>query len=451
VEGVLRAAALLPVLLLAVPAAAQDLAGLWQVEGSLPEGRTYRAAAALAADPDQPGRYRMLALGRLGGKKLTWRATGTLEGGVLEVRHLKGSGLLDALTRKSKQTLVGRYKLSGADRMTGRFSVAGTVNGGTARFRRAPEPAVALIPERLTLRAGQTADLLLRCEPRYALPLLAVDGPDVAKVDPTDGGRVVRLEPEGPGRRAVGVRVGPTGGKVVATCPLEVLPSLVDVVVRQIGRVKGGGTTAYVLIDLEGPLLDPRHRTRELLARVGRRHKDARLEGLSVEGVRPRVEETLAAAGLSPQEIAGPLGQEAIRAWREGYLQKSSLRHDRAVPKAKAALAKFASAGAKLIYMTDRPAELAAVSRDALLEAGFPSAELKAREGAGSAAQSKARVAQALGAKGQVVLVVDDDGAALNALRPICPDALVARFRTFLSTGDGSNLAPGVETITRWR
>ena len=447
-----RSLLLLALLFAATPAHAKDLSGLWRVDGKLPDGTRLRGVAALSPDKDSAKRFRILAYVKLdSGRRIAWRAVAERSSSTLSVRHVGVSGLAKRIVAVRKPPGIrASYKLSKDDkRFAGRYRLDRTAKGGELRYRKVSSPKVTARPTELRVRIGNEDQLRLSCDPAIALPLLGVDGEGVTRVYSEKGRRVARIEPKRRGAHTLRVRLG-AGGQPLLEVPLRVLPSYLDAVRERIRKIRAKQRTPIVVFDIDDTIVDTRQRTRDLLQAFGSKANEPRLSGLKVAQVRYRIQDTLAAAGLSKQEIEGELGQKAIAEWTEKFKEPAFYTFDRADKGASRAANAFSDAGARIVYLTERFKRGLGATRSQLAEAGFPDGAIMCKPTRQQApAFKELQVAELNRVQGEVAACFDNDPATLNAIKRAAGDALVFQVLS-MAPPDGPKLGGGIEPLRRF-
>lgn len=163
-------------------------------------------------------------------------------------------------------------------------------------------------------------------------------------------------------------------------------------------------------------------------------------------------------AGLAPAQVAYDIDgalttlgvpasqrQLADRFWSQRFFNGAYLQYDHPEPGAAAYVQSVAQSGAEVVYMTGRPAMMAAGTQRALTANGFPwspgkGTELVQKTTREPDAQFKSAATQQLEQSGTVVGCFDNEPANVNAFHQVAPRATVV----FLNTVHSPN-APAVD------
>ncbi|MGE0709128.1 MAG: HAD family hydrolase [Planctomycetota bacterium] len=444
-------------LALATPALGGDLAGMWGVEGTLPDGTTYSGQAALS--PSDPGSYRIQGSARLSnGRSLTWTATGERTQDRLEVVHRGSRGLagriMPSLTGSSPR-VVGRYDIASDERsFEGTFQLQGTSERGRVRYQRLQAPRVTPVQPRVRVAQGDEVLLSFAVDPTSAAPLLWADGDGVRRHRTRNGHREVLVAGETPGIHKVSVRLGPPGGTVLAEVEVEVVPAALDDVVQRCEALTAAGQTPVVIFDLDDTLFDTRYRVRAILRDYGAQIGDARLEQLSVSKVHYDLTDTLRAIGFSSAEINGNLGKDVRRAWSRAFFGADAYDLDGLIRGAVAYVERLTQAGAHVVYVTGRREATRQKCVEVLQRAGYPAGTLycKPDQTSMATADYKERVTRNNVSKlGRIVAAFDNEPDNCNAFRRAVPqDARVVWLDTLYKPDHGPLLA-GIDTVADYR
>jgi len=429
----------LPLLLaLAASASAGDLSGLWAVSGTLPDGAEFEGLATVSPQATD-GRYFLNVRGRDGdGEGVRWRATGIRSGDVLKARHWRNqrglAGRIGALAGPKR--VVAEYAIGAEERtLAGEVAPEDSDRRGALAWARRPDPTAAFAPGAVTIQAGRPEAVTLTVDPPGALGLVALDGVERHELAYATG-EAGRLELDGrtPGRYVVEARLG-RGGAVLAELQVDVRSDVLEEVARRVAELVAAGEAPVVVFDLDDTLFESAPRSLELLRRWGREHDEPRLAGLEPGDMAYMLDDTLENAGLSAEEIGGPLG-DRIEAWWEARFFGGEHYHlDGLVPGAVAYVNRLADAGARVVYVTGRTEDGREGSLEALRAAGYPTEDvpffLKPEEPYMKTAVFKGRVARdELPQLGVPVAAFDNEPGNCNAFLRNLPGAVVVFMQT---------------------
>lgn len=457
----LFAPALALLALTASPALADDLVGMWKVEGTLPDGTGYTATAAISKYATN--RYRILARGKLYTKRsLFYRASAKRSGSKLEVKHVGKRGLVGRILGPLEgppPAVVGRYKIeSDGSAFGGRFRPEGTTQYGTVRYTSLATPTAAFKPGKVTLRVGETRTVELTCTSKAALGLVRVTGRQVSRQYWSKGKRRIEVEGKTVGTHTLRVRLGYRGGAILkGTLEVVVLPGLLEDVVSEVKRLKSEGKQPIVIFDLDDTLFDTRYRVREILRDYGAEINEPRLKKLSVRHVRYELPVTLKNAGFTEAEIKGDLGKKIKRAWSKRFWTAFEL--DKPIKGAVKYVEKLVKAGARIVYVTGRREKTKDACLDVLLENDYPADEpgnlfCKPNNVPGqpkiSTEAFKEATAKKLAQEGTIVAAFDNEPGNANAFLKAAPKAKVAWLETMWKP-DSPELVDGIFTLADFR
>ncbi len=209
------------------------------------------------------------------------------------------------------------------------------------------------------------------------------------------------------------------------------------ILVAALARVRASGPRPIAVFDLDSTVLDNRPRQAAILRAYGR------AVGLSaVRRARPELFATwdlaraLRAAGLGQAQARRHVGPFR-RFWRERFFTSRYCRLDVPVPGAPAFVRAIRAAGARVAYVTGRPAqEMRAGTLRVLRRFGFPlpdgaEVSLLMKPGVSLLDDAwKAMAREEVEKRGAPVLVLDNEPAHVNAYARAWPRALVIHLDT---------------------
>lgn len=228
------------------------------------------------------------------------------------------------------------------------------------------------------------------------------------------------------------------------------------VLAEALARARAGAPRGVAVFDLDSTLLDNRPRQARILQDYGR------AAGLP-ELLRARPEHwtswdlptALANAGLDDRQIRRHL-HRARRFWARRFFTSAYCRLDLPVPGAPEFVRAIAAAGARIAYVTGRPAHMAEGTRDVLARFGFvpPDAVhaflvMKPDQALGDD-EWKARARAVVERIGPAVVAFDNEPAHVNAYARAWPGALAVH----LDTGDSGRpveVLPAIPSIADFR
>jgi hypothetical protein len=200
-------------------------------------------------------------------------------------------------------------------------------------------------------------------------------------------------------------------------------------------RARAAAPRGVAVLDLDSTLLDNRPRQAAILREYGR---TARLDALASAGPW-HLEGWDLRAAMRNTGLPGALvrlHEEGLRRHWEGRFFTSELcRHDVPVPGAAAFVRALRAAGARIAYVTGRPAAMEPGTLEVLERFGFPLPDdrtwllMKPGEALRDDAW-KAIASDAVGALGPVTLALDNEPAHVNAYALAWPRALVIHVDT---------------------
>lgn len=212
--------------------------------------------------------------------------------------------------------------------------------------------------------------------------------------------------------------------EVDASCPLAVLEA-------DVRRRAARGERVQIVFDLDDTLFLVRPRKQAIfreLSEVFGAHPSvaAALARLSEGHIPYDVVEALRQAGIHDEAHHAPLQN----AFFDRFFDGSYTRHDAVCPGAPGYVATLHEAGARVVYLSGRPAEMIAHTRDTLADAGFPleqrSTDVLLKGGADAPLSDvafKQVAAVRLAAHGPCAAVFDNEPGNLNAMHPAMPEA----------------------------
>ncbi len=219
--------------------------------------------------------------------------------------------------------------------------------------------------------------------------------------------------------------------------PRRARPDAQERILREaLARARAGAPEGLALFDLDSTVLDNRPRQARILQEYGRSASLPVLLGAAPEHWRGwDIEAALVAAGLPAGEARRHLPR-VLRFWRERFFTSAYCRLDVPVPGAPAFVRAVAAAGARVVYVTGRPARMEAGTLDVLRRDGFVVPDggrtrllMKPRDGLGDDAW-KALACAEVDSFGPVVLAFDNEPAHVNAYARAWPGALAVHLDT---------------------
>ncbi|WP_242352889.1 MULTISPECIES: haloacid dehalogenase-like hydrolase [unclassified Anaeromyxobacter] len=219
-----------------------------------------------------------------------------------------------------------------------------------------------------------------------------------------------------------------------------------------LSRAAAAAPRGVVVLDLDSTLLDNRPRQARILQDYGRvAGLPALLEARAEHWQGWDLRLAMANAGLTPAEVAAHAGP-ARRFWAEWFFTSAYCRLDAALPGAAAFVRALASAGARIAYVTGRPARMIEGTLHVFRREGFP-----APDGAGVHLLMKDDLAldddawkEVAAARverlGPVVAAFDNEPAHVNLYARRFPEALVVHLATDHSARPIAVL-PGIPAI----
>lgn len=444
-------------LLLAAPALAQDVSGLWKVEGRLPGGKAY--AGHTVVSYAGPGRYRVkLEAKRPDGRAVRLYGLARQEGDQLEVRYRAGAGLATVITGATQGVIVGKYKVAGdGASFEGPLTTAG-VSAGQAKYTKQAAPQVTLTPAAAQAEVGATVSLTLK-GPAELLPLVTVLGPGRLLVTGTGGERRVRVEELAAGAHELTAHLGTENGALLAQATITIVDaaapvSVLDEVLAEVERLSA--QEPIVIFDLDDTLFETRTRSSTIVREWGQQNGNQILAACKYEHVAFGIEDTLRAAGLPEAEVTGDVGKAVRRFWSPRFFNGSYFKVDTPLPGAVAYVNRLAEAGARIMYVSGRPESGRQPSLEALAAHGFPTGpgtQLFVKPSVPPGAPKlethawKGKVAREdLAPLGPIVAAFDNEPANCNAFREALPTSGRVIFLDTLYDPQGPQIA---ERVTR--
>ena len=209
-------------------------------------------------------------------------------------------------------------------------------------------------------------------------------------------------------------------------------------------------STAVVVFDLDGTLMDNRQRTLAILREFADMHASRdpglarRLRDARAQDIAYLLSDSLARLGATPAAVTAEM--EAF--WRDRFFADAHLRHDVPLPGAVDFARACHDAGALLVYLTGRDLPLMGVGtfqslRDLGFPIGVPATELVLKPDATVADEVyKRALAPEIARIGHVVAAFDNEPANCNVMRAHYPDAHIVFVETQHTPGapvlDGS-------------
>ncbi|MCC6623284.1 MAG: hypothetical protein IT385_18645 [Deltaproteobacteria bacterium] len=187
------------------------------------------------------------------------------------------------------------------------------------------------------------------------------------------------------------------------------------------------------VLDVDLTLIENEGRTRALLVDFVGAHAggDAALVARARSmPIAFSIRDNVAALGLDEA-----LQRAALGFWRDAFFDPARLVHDTALPGAAEAVGRLVAAGTTVVYLTARPATLAAATVESMRALGFPVAEpgavlvTKPDRAQGDEAYKRAALAW-IGRLGEVVLCADNEPAHCNAMHEAFPAATTVHVDT---------------------
>mgnify|MGYP003653931136 CR=1 FL=1 len=462
--------ALLLAPVLAAPALASDLSGLWTVSGKLPDGTTYEGEAGIAAAGTN--NYRVQGRARLSnGSRMVWRARAEVSASTVVITHRGRTGLAGKIagisggSSSAQSQIVGTYTLA-ADEASfgGNFVLQGaTPQQGEATYTQLAAPKVTLEPAGIgtdlaSLEIGEKLRLKLRVDPARSAGLLWVEGPIVRRHRTRGGVREVQIEAREAGHGTLKVRLGPAGGPVLLEIPYRVGPAVMDEVLRKVRDLKAAGGKPIVIFDLDDTIYATPDRVIAILHDYGQQIGDARLEKIEKSHVHYEMDATLIAGGIPEAEAKGPFGEQVRRAWSRRFFHGDSYALDGHVPGAIDFVKRCEAAGATIVYVTGRkerwrPQCLAVIRLSGLpdehlfMKPPVPSGQPKL-----STHDFKEQVTRdTISAMGTVVATFDNEPSNVNAFRRAIPAEAHSVWLDTLWKPSSPPVVAGTEVLKDYR
>jgi hypothetical protein len=204
----------------------------------------------------------------------------------------------------------------------------------------------------------------------------------------------------------------------------------VAILAAALERARAAAPRGVVVLDLDSTVLDNRPRQARIVQDYGRMAQLPALLGARPEHWRGwDLEAALLAAGLSPRELRRHYASFR-RFWAERFFTSAYCSLDVPVPGAPEFVRAIAAAGARIAYVTGRPAWMEDGTLDVFRRFGFPlpdgaRAHLFMKPGDGLSDDAWKSVAcQAVEELGRVVAAFDNEPAHVNAYARAWPAAL---------------------------
>jgi hypothetical protein len=223
-----------------------------------------------------------------------------------------------------------------------------------------------------------------------------------------------------------------------------------------LSRAAAAAPEGVVVLDLDSTLLDNRPRQARILQDYGRvAGLPALLEARPEHWQGWDLEVALANAGLSPAEIAAH-ARPARRFWAEWFFTSAYCRLDGAIPGAAEFVRALARTGARLAYVTGRPARMRDGTLHVLRREGFPPPDgdrvrllMKDDLALGDDAWKEVAAAR-VERIGPVAAAFDNEPAHVNLYARRWPGALVVHLDTDHSARP-IEVLPGIPAIADFR
>jgi beta-phosphoglucomutase-like phosphatase (HAD superfamily) len=228
------------------------------------------------------------------------------------------------------------------------------------------------------------------------------------------------------------------------------------ILLAALSRVRAAGPGALAVFDLDSTLLDNRPRQAAILRVYGRAAGLPVLRAAAPEHFAGwDLARALASAGLRPAEVRRHVGPFHAF-WEERFFTSRACRLDVPVPGAPAFVRAVRAAGARIAYVTGRPATMRPGTVAVLRAFGFPlpdEAEVSLLMKPGVALHDdawKAVARDAVEARGTPVLVLDNEPTHVNAYARAWPRALTIHVDTDHS-GRPVEVAPSIPSVADLR
>jgi hypothetical protein len=196
-----------------------------------------------------------------------------------------------------------------------------------------------------------------------------------------------------------------------------------------LARARAGAPAGVVVFDLDSTILDNRPRQARILQDYGREAGlVALLDARPEHWVGWDIEAAMLRAGLSPEE-ARAHARPARRFWAAWFFTSAYCRLDVPVPGAPAYVEAVRRAGARIAYVTGRPARMRDGTLHVFRRAGFPPPDgarvllLMKEDAALGDDEWKARACADVDALGPVLAAFDNEPAHVNLYAERWPEA----------------------------
>ena len=218
-------------------------------------------------------------------------------------------------------------------------------------------------------------------------------------------------------------------------------------VLQRIGALAAAGRHPLAVLDIDLTLIETAPRTRAVIAAWC---EQAGLAALAAEAHQAplvfSIVQNLKRVGVPDLRIS-----EAMAFWRTAFFDPAMLVHDAPLPGAIDAVRALGAAGATIVYLTARPASMAAGTTTRFQELGFPiagpGAVLVTKDAPLEHDEAYKRRALAwIQRLGTAVVCADNEPAMANAMHEAFPEALTVLVATRHSEA-APPLMPGVRRV----
>jgi hypothetical protein len=197
---------------------------------------------------------------------------------------------------------------------------------------------------------------------------------------------------------------------------------------RVLARVRHVGARAVCVLDVDGCLMDTRHRQLHILRCWAEATGRYAVSKVGVEHFVDRdLARTLVYAGV-PEAEATAWFRELRAFWAERFFDDEHVAYDAPFPGAARFLAEVAATGATLVYLTGRNTSMRPAGERSFRQAGFPLGKnayfLDKPDPRTEDHLHKVAYFDAIAAVGEVALTMDNEPLNINLLADRFPDAL---------------------------